>query len=103
LAALSTANAVRRARAHLKRDIADGTLSAADALDDPPPLTGGCPIGELLVSQRGWGRVRCHKFLATSQINEAKRIDELTLRQRRLLADQLRLLGRQDLSNAAET
>lgn len=62
-------------------------------------MTGGCSIGELLVSQRGWGRVRCHKFLLANEINEAKRISELTFRQRRLLADQLRVLGRQDLSD----
>jgi hypothetical protein len=88
LEALTVANAVRRARAQLKRDIAAGMTSAADVLLDPPAVAARLPVGDLLISQRGWGPVRCKRFLA-KQVNEAKPIGELTLRQRQLLALQL--------------
>jgi len=89
LEALTVANAVRRARAELKRDIAAGMTSAADVLLDPPAIAARWPVGDLLISQPGWGPVRCKRFLVAEQINEAKRVGELTLRQRQLLAVQL--------------
>jgi hypothetical protein len=89
LEALSVANAVRRARAELKRDIAAGMTSAADVLRDPPAIAARLPVWALLMSQPGWGPARCKRFLAATQINEAKPIGELTLRQRELLAVQL--------------
>lgn len=94
LAALSAANAVRRARAQLKREIAAGTASAADVLADPPDMARGWPVAELLTSQSGWGQTKCKKFLRANNISEAKRIGDLTARQRRQLADQLELLRR---------
>ena len=89
LEALTVANAVRRARAQLKRDIAAGVTAAADVLLDPPGVAARLPIGALLISQPGWGPARCKRLLAATQINEAKPIGELTLRQRTLLAGQL--------------
>jgi hypothetical protein len=86
---VTVANAVRRARAQLKRDIASGMTSAADVLLDPTAVAAGLQLGDLLISQRGWGPVRCKRFPAAKQINEAKTIGELTLRQRQLLAVQL--------------
>ena len=47
-------------------------------------------MAELLASQRNWGGARSRKFLSRNGISEAKRVGELTERQRRLLADQLR-------------
>lgn len=87
--ALELANDVRRQRAELRRQLADGRLSAAELLLDPPPAAGRWPITELLMSQRRWGRVKCRKFLAKNQIGESKTVRDLTERQRRLLADQL--------------
>ena len=43
LAALQLANEARRARAQLKRQIADGTVSAAEILLDPPDVAGTSP------------------------------------------------------------
>jgi hypothetical protein len=93
LDALTVANAVRRARAELKRDIAAGRTSAADVLLDPPAITARLPVGALLMSQPGWGPARCKRFLAPTQINEGKPIGDLTLRQRELLARQLNELS----------
>ena len=87
--ALELANDIRRQRAEVRRALADGSLSAAGLLRDPPPAVGRWSIAELLMSQPRWGRVKCRKFLAQNQIAESKMVRDLTERQRRLLADQL--------------
>jgi hypothetical protein len=89
LRALERANAVRLARAELKRRIADGEVSAAEVILDPPYEAGSWAICELLMSQRRWGSTRCRKFLSRNQITETKPLAALTERQRRLLAAQL--------------
>ena len=89
LRALERANAVRLARAELKRRIAEGEASAADIILDPPAEAHSWVVGELLMSQRRWGTTRCRKFLARHHISETKTIGALTDRQRRLLADEL--------------
>ncbi|MBV8430756.1 MAG: hypothetical protein JO244_06320 [Solirubrobacterales bacterium] len=89
LRALERANEIRLARAELKRRIADGDISAAQVILDPPCAAISWEIGELLMSQRRWGSSRCRKFLLRNQISETKPVGALTDRQRRLLADQL--------------
>ena len=89
LLALERANDIRRARAQLKRRIAVGHLSAAQVILECPPEARRWPVAGLLACQRHWGSTTCSKFLARNQISEAKRIGELTERQRRLLAAQL--------------
>jgi uncharacterized membrane protein len=89
LRALERANEIRLARADLKRRIAEGEVSAAEVILDPPCAAISWEIGELLMSQRRWGSSRCRKFLLRSQISETKPVGALTDRQRRLLADQL--------------
>ncbi len=89
LRALERANAIRLARAALKRRLAIGEISAAEVILGCPPEASSWPVGELLMSQRRWGSTRCRKFLARSQIVETKPIGALTERQRRLLASAL--------------
>ncbi len=89
LVSLRLANEVRRLRAELKRQIADGTVSAAEVLLNPPSAAGRWSVAELLMSQRSWGRAKCKKCLARAEINESKLIRDLTERQRRLLARDL--------------
>ena len=89
LRALERANAVRLARAELKRRIAEGEASAAEIILDPPAEAYSWAVGELLMSQRRWGTTRCRKFLGRYQISETKTLGALTERQRRLLADEL--------------
>lgn len=89
LRALEQANAVRLARAELKRRIAEGEVSAATVILASPPEARSWTVGELLISQRRWGRTRCRKFLGRNQISEIKEIGTLTERQRHLLAGQL--------------
>lgn len=87
--ALERANEIRLARAVLKRRIADGDISAAEVILEPPCAAVSWEIGELLMSQRRWGSSRCRKFLLRNQISETKSVGALTQRQRRLLAHQL--------------
>lgn len=89
LRALERANAIRLARAQLKRKIARGSVSAAEVILDPPLEAESWAIGELLMSQQRWGATRCRKFLVRNQISETKTLISLTKRQRRLLAVQL--------------
>jgi hypothetical protein len=88
--ALERANAVRLKRADLKRRIADGRMSAADVVLDLPWEATSWPVGELLISQRRWGNIRAHKLLAGLHISEKRPVGDLTERQRRVLAAQLR-------------
>ena len=86
LRALERANEIRLARASIKRRIADGEVSAADVILECPDAADTWPVGELLMSQRRWGAMRCRKFLARNQITETKPIGTLTERQRQMLA-----------------
>jgi hypothetical protein len=89
LRALERANAVRLARADLKRRIADGEISAADVILACPPESCSWSLGDLRMSQRRWGTTRCRKFLGRNHITETKPVGALTERQRRVLATQL--------------
>lgn len=87
--ALERANAVRLARAELKRQIAHGRLSAADVILELPWEATSWSVGELLMSQRRWGSNRTHKLLSGLQISENRHLGKLTERQRRVLAAEL--------------
>jgi len=89
LRALEHANAVRLARAELKRRIADGDLSAAQVILECPDAVRRWTLSELLMSQRRWGSTRCRKFLERNSVSEIKVIGSLTDRQRHMLAEQL--------------
>ena len=74
LLALERANAVRLARAELKRRVASGELSAADVIVDCPWEAESMTLADLLSSQRRWGSTRCRRFLQAVMITEAKTI-----------------------------
>jgi hypothetical protein len=89
LRALEHANAIRLARAELKRRIAEGDASAADVILECPDAARRWTVSELLLAQRRWGSTRCRKFLERNGVSEIKLIGSLTERQRRMLAEQL--------------
>ena len=89
LRALEQANAVRLARAKLKRRIASGDVTAAEVILGCPAEARKWTLAELLGSQRRWGSTRCRKFLERNNLSEIKAIGSLTDRQRNLLAGQL--------------
>lgn len=98
--ALERANAVRLARAELKRQIAQGHLSAAEVILEVPSEAMSWSVGELLMSQRRWGSNRTRKLLSGLQISETRHLGALTERQRRLLADRLGMHARRELEFA---
>jgi hypothetical protein len=89
LQALQRANAVRLARAELKRKVAEGGVSAAEVILSSPWEAESMSVSDLLTSQRRWGSTRCRKFLQCVPIPENKPIGTLTERQRRALAQML--------------
>ena len=87
--ALAHANEVRLARAALKRSVASGEVEAAEIVRDCPWQVESMTVGELLRSQRRWGRTRARKFLFSLALNENRELGRLTARQRLLLAQAL--------------
>ena len=87
--ALQLANRVRHARAELKARVANGQLAVADVILTCPFEVAGMPVGHLLATQRGWGKVRSRQFLARVAVREHKSIGSLTQRQRLAVAAQL--------------
>ena len=80
---------MRYARAELKRNIEAGREDAASVLENCPWQVESMTVGELLRSQRRWGRTRAHKFLVPYAVPENRTIGRLTERQRRILAQAL--------------
>jgi len=89
LQALERANAVRLARAALKRAVACGEVSAADVILAAPWEAESMTVADLLTSQRRWGHTRCRRFLQTIPLTETKTLGSMTDRQRRAAADLL--------------
>jgi hypothetical protein len=83
--ALARANKVRLARAALKRDISAGRRSITRVIMDSPWEVDSMSLGELLCSQRRWGRARSRKLLSSTALSEGKQVGTLTERQRRIL------------------
>jgi hypothetical protein len=83
--ALARANKVRLARAALKRDISAGRRNITEVITESPWEAESMSLGELLCSQRRWGRARSRKLLASTALSEGKQVGTLTERQRRIL------------------
>ncbi len=86
LRALERANAVRLARAELKRRIAAGDIGAADVILGSPWEAESMTVADLLASQRRWGRTRCRRFLQSIPMSESKTVGSMTDRQRHAVA-----------------
>jgi hypothetical protein len=87
--ALARANEVRLARAELKRGVAFGKIDVAEVILYCPWEARSMAVGELLMSQRRWGQIRCRKFLSKIPISEKKAIGSMTERQCHALASML--------------
>ena len=61
----------------------------AEIVRDCPWEVESMTVGELLRSQRRWGRTRVRKFLFTLALNENRELGRLTERQRIMLAHAL--------------
>jgi hypothetical protein len=87
--ALAHANRVRLARASLKRAILANQIDVTEVVRDCPWQVETMSVGELLRSQRRWGRTRVRKFLTSLAQNENRELGRLTDRQRNVLAAEL--------------
>ena len=87
--ALAHANRVRLARASLKRAIGSNQMDVTEVVRGCPWEVETMTIGELLRSQRRWGRTRVRKFLSSLALNENRELGRLTERQRTVLAVEL--------------
>src|SRR5262245_65755734 len=83
--ALARANKVRLARAALKREISAGRRSITEVIMESPWEVESMSLGELLCSQRRWGRARSRKLLSATALSEVKRAGTMSERQRRIL------------------
>lgn len=80
LVALDWANRVRLARSEVRRQVAAGKLTVAAALDHWACQT--ATIGDVLTWQHRWGRARARRALVAAGVPEARRVEQLTPRQR---------------------
>ncbi|MGZ4268758.1 MAG: hypothetical protein ACXVFN_06220 [Solirubrobacteraceae bacterium] len=87
--ALQRANAVRLARAELKRRVAEGEVHVGEVILASPWEAESMTVGDLLTSQRRWGHTRCRKFLQCIPMSENKTVGSMTERQRTALAQAL--------------
>jgi hypothetical protein len=91
--ALERANEVRLGRAATKRAVKDGSMSIVAALGEPCCAT--MLVFDLLCAQRRWGDARSCRLLRTLGyqgvvIGRARRIENLTVRERTALAEALK-------------
>jgi hypothetical protein len=85
LRALNRANEVRLARAELKRQVADGRISAAEVILHCSPEIQRMTVADLLLSQHRWGPTRCRRLLIEIPLSENKTVGSMTERQRHAL------------------
>ncbi len=84
-AALARANAIRIARAALKREIAAGRRALPDVVAECPAEAHSMPVAELIGAQHRWGEARTLRLLRRVELSETKPLGHLTPRQRRAL------------------
>ena len=92
--ALARANEVRLARAQMKREIAAGHRHVLEVVSECPWEAESMTVGELLRSQRRWGRARSRKLINSVGLTENKQLGSFTQRQRGLLVHALQAKDR---------
>ncbi len=92
--ALARANEVRLARAQMKREIASGHRHVLEIVGECPWEAESMTVGELLRSQRRWGRARSRKLINSVGLTENKQLGSFTQRQRGLLVHALQAKDR---------
>ena len=96
LEALEKANAVRFARADLKKELrtltySEGLERIAALLLDPPSELATMNVERLVLVVPGFGRKRSNRALAKAGISPFRSVEALTLRQAAALAECLRM------------
>lgn len=88
LQAHARANYVRTGRAQIKREVKAGRPIAPLILD-PPDVLATMTLYNLLRCQERWGVHRSRKFIHALDISEARTLERLTERQRRVVVEAL--------------
>ena len=73
----------------MKRAVLAGQLDVIEVVRNCPWEVETMTVGELMRSQRRWGRARARKFLSSLALNENRELGRLTQRQRGVLASEL--------------
>ena len=87
--ALATANAIRHARAQLKRRVKTGDARIADVVRNPPAYVQTMKVYDLLLAVPALGPVKINKLLRHHRISPSKNLGGLSARQRDDLATAL--------------
>jgi hypothetical protein len=103
LQALARANAVRLARAELKRRVGDAETTVGEVVLECPWEAETMTVADLLMTQRRWGRTRCRKLLQSIPVSETKTVGALTDRQRHAIVDALARHGADSGTAASRT
>jgi hypothetical protein len=82
LRSLAGANRVRSDRAELKAALRRGELRAGDLIAAPPRCLESAGVTEVLLAVPGLGKVKVRRLLTMCRISPAKRLRDLTERQR---------------------
>jgi hypothetical protein len=90
LNALGRANAVRSARAKLKRELTSGNVAIEEVIAQPPGFAERAKVADLLLAVPGLGPARTTGLLVRSQIPYGKTLTSLSERQRTVLISLLR-------------
>lgn len=90
LRSLDHANAIRSARAALKKELTSGHTRIEDVLTRPPAFARTAKVSDLMLALPGFGPVRATRTLARCQIPYEKTVASLSTRQRETLVALLR-------------
>lgn len=100
MTALRRGNEVKSARAAFKRRLRAGDADLAIALDPSAEIPDGLrsmTIFDALMAQRQWGRHRVRRLLTFVGVGELRRLDALTTRERRVLAEAIRRVNGEEI------
>ncbi len=87
--ALEKAAAARHARAELRSNIKNGTVSLQEVLDSDDPIAQRMKVSALIESLPGYGKAKAAKVMDELGISSSRRVKGLGARQREQLIDVL--------------
>ncbi len=87
--ALEKAAAARHARAELRENIKNGTVSVAQVLESDDPIAQRLKVSALIESLPGYGKAKAAKIMDELGISTTRRVKGLGSRQREQLLEAL--------------
>ncbi len=87
--ALEKAAAARHARAELRENIKNGTVSVAQVLESDDPIAQRLKVSALIESLPGYGKAKASKIMDELGISATRRVKGLGSRQREQLLEAL--------------